>query len=90
MYCFRISIEYFNTFRTVLVAAPIVSAVALLKPTLGCITSLFHPLPSGTIFKQLKSKVVAFTVPTNQIHYWYTSDLLDIEEHGKSVIISCY
>jgi hypothetical protein len=51
MCCFRVPVEHFNTYHTVPVAAPKVSAAAVLKPTLGSIMSQFHPFPSGTIFK---------------------------------------
>ena len=86
MCCFRISVEYFNTFHAVVVAGPKVSAVAVLKPMLGCILSQFHPFASGTIFKQLKSEALVFYCDYKSGLLLVHSDTLDIEVHCKSVI----
>ena len=68
------SVEYFNICHTVLVAAPKVSDVAILKPTLGCILSQYHPFLSGTIFKQLKSKAMVFYCDHKSVLFLVHSD----------------
>jgi len=76
--------------HTVVIAATKVSAVAVLKPMVGCTLSQFLPFTSGTIFKQLKSEAMVFYCDHKSGLLLVHSDTFDIEVRCESVIISCY